>query len=162
MLNADKVGVDPTAILDTPVVDKMCAVAAPSTTLNCTGVQAKVDGWSVAVDTKTQSGSNFKACCNCLYGQSTINVFTVTAGSHTASRAAQPPLSAPKANTLALSEAEYNKNYVILVSIVAPLAVVLVASLAGNVLLVLKLRQGSARRGDAEEMSHAPRGRVDV
>jgi len=148
----------------------LCGVQAVTTTKNCTGLRLQVQNdASLQVDTTGTGGSDkLKACCNCLYGQSTINVFSVPSGT---SGRKEPPVNPvepvqPTTNVLALSEGEYNKNYIILVAIVAPLAVILVASLAGNVLMALKMRQAggqafNVRAGDVE-LSNAPRARVDV
>jgi len=148
-----------------------CAVAAPTTTMNCTDVMNYVNTQNVMVETSAASGNKFRACCTCLYGSQTINVFgSGTTGSHTPPTNNQPPVIAAttQSNNLALDDAEYNRNNIILIALVTPMAVLLVGSLAGNVLMVLKMRQGAAaaggfnvRAGDVE-LSTSPRARVDV
>jgi len=150
-----------------------CAVSVPKTTMNCTDVATYVNNQNVMVDTGGGTINKFKACCQCLYGSQTINLF----GSGTAPTSNTPSPTLPPAvvpgsttqnNVLALDDAEYNRNSIILIALVTPLAVLLVGSLAGNVLMALKMRQGAAasggfnvRAGDVE-LSTSPRARVDV
>jgi hypothetical protein len=148
-----------------------CSVAAPTQTWNCTNVMNYVNSQNVMVETSAAGGNKFKACCTCLYGTQTINVF----GSGTSPQSGHCPPSQPavigpttQGNNLALDDSEYNRNNIILIALVTPMAVLLVASLAGNVLMVLKMRQGAAaaggfnvRAGDVE-LSTSPRARVDV
>jgi len=157
-----------------------CAVVS-STTMNCTDVMNYVNNQNVMIDASIASGGNkFKACCTCLYGTQTINVF---GGSTTGATPTPAPPVTPgttgtgtgtpigpttQGNNLALDDAEYNRNNIILIALVTPIAVLLVGSLAGNVLMVLKMRQGASagggfnvRAGDVE-LSTSPRARVDV
>jgi len=145
VMDAAKVTVDPTTVSPVPEsASAPCAVKAPSPVMNCSDVRNYVNSQRVAVDVIDSPGDNFKACCTCMYGMNTVNVFSVSpSGTTTRAAPTTAPVASKTNNLLALSEAEYHKNYVILVSIVAPLAVVLVVSLAGNVLTVLQRRRSS-------------------
>jgi len=151
-----------------------CAISQPKTTWNCTDVRNYVNSQNVMVDTGDGTVNKFKACCQCLYGSQTINLFGGSGGTTPAGHTPSPtpgsitPGSTTQHNVLALDEAEYNRNSVILIALVTPMAVLLVGSLAGNVLMALKMRQGAAagggynvRAGDVE-LSTSPRARVDV
>jgi len=154
-----------------------CTVAAPTATLNCSDARNAVNSMAgLVVDTSDVSGNKFRACCTCLYGTQTINVFgSGTNPTHQtptpppqSSTPASPFAPTTQGNNLALSDSEYNRNNIILIALVTPMAVLLVGSLAGNVLMVLKMRQGASsgggfnvRAGDVE-LSTSPRSRVDV
>jgi len=132
---------------------------------NCSDVKNYVNA-DTQLQVDTTAGDKFKACCTCLYGQNTINVFSVPGSSSPSNRNKEQPTPS-SANVLALTEGQYTTNFNLLIGLVVPLAVILVFSIAGNILMVLKLRQaGSAgaynvRAGDVE-LSTSPRARVDV
>jgi hypothetical protein len=136
----------------------------------------------------TTGGSNpvndqFKQCCQCLYSLTIINGGSSNNPTPSPTPSTTPPGTTPSStpsnnnnnnnnsgssSALTAEEAKRRRNENILIGLAAPLGVILIASMALNAYMVLKLRQGGPSKGGFNveagdvELSTSPSRHMDV
>jgi len=162
----------------------VCYVAP--TIYTCTSLRTYFNTLNFQPFIDSSVSDEFKQCCNCLYSLTIINggnsgntpTPSPTPSTTTPSTTTPPGTSgSPNGNggnqagsnsALTAEEAKRRRNENILIGLAAPLGVILIASMALNAYMVLKLRQGGPSKGGFNveagdvELSTSPSRHMDV
>jgi hypothetical protein len=173
---------------DSPTAQDITGVCYVAPTVyTCSSLRTYFNGLDFGdfISSSSIVGDKFKQCCNCLYSLTIINGGSSnnpTPSPTPSTTPAQTPsgTTAPgttpsnnnnnsgKNSALTAEEAKRKRNENILIGLAAPLGVILIASMALNAYMVLKLRQGGPSKGGFNveagdvELSTSPSRHMDV
>jgi hypothetical protein len=172
----------------TPALNLTARCWVAPTTYTCTGLQNTFNTWDFGMNMDSGVSNKFKQCCQCLYSLQIIN--GGSSSPSTPSGSPGSPGSSPSSpgspsgspgqtnsgsgkggsqkSALAEEEARRKRNENVLIGLAAPLGVILVASMALNAYMLLKIRSGPSPSGGFNveagdvELSTSPSRHMDV